>query len=195
MPPSKDNQGMPHTGTDPSNKGKRTKKPTMTRDQKIMKLLNFMYAVRKTDKKEIFSKLPSDIKDAPILDQMVKAQYLTRQLDDDGKDVRYSITNKGIKTLEYLLSLDEDVPIFDFLKAVKAKKDEQSEYDDMLKEIMCCDNADCVLVTERNPSESRFTESYKCKNCKTTVVYYIKLERYERYDKNGNIEYERNLTT
>ena len=67
--------------------------------------------------------------------------------------------------------------------------------DDLIKELTCCEKADCVLETEQNPSASRFTESYKCKNCKKTVVYYIKLERYERYDKNGNIEYERNLTT
>ena len=65
--------------------------------------------------------------------------------------------------------------------------------DDYVKEMMCCDNADCVLETEQNPSASRFAELYRCKNCKKTIVYYIILERYERYGKFGNLEYERNL--
>ena len=65
-----------------------------------------------------------------------------------------------------------------------------NEEDNLYDRMKCCNNPEHETVEQKNYSKHRFTEEYTCKNCKKTIVYYIRMLRYEKYDKNGNLEYD-----
>ena len=65
-----------------------------------------------------------------------------------------------------------------------------SEEDNLYDRMKCCDDFEAVSLDDKVYGKNRFMEEYTCKNCKKTVVFYIRLLRYERYDKKGNLEYD-----
>ena len=65
-----------------------------------------------------------------------------------------------------------------------------SEEDNLYDRMKCCDDREYETVEQKNYSKNRFTEEYTCKNCKKTIVYYIRMLRYERYSPTGEVEDE-----
>lgn len=65
-----------------------------------------------------------------------------------------------------------------------------SEEDNLYDRMKCCDDPEHETVEQKNYSTNRFMEEYSCKNCKKTVVFYIRMLRYERYSPTGEVEEE-----
>ena len=65
-----------------------------------------------------------------------------------------------------------------------------SEEKDYMEEMKCCDDYEAISLGDKVYGKNRFMEEYKCKNCGKVQVFYIRLLRYERYDKKGNLEYD-----
>ena len=65
-----------------------------------------------------------------------------------------------------------------------------NEEDNLYDRMKCCNNPEHETVEQKNYANNRFMEEYACKNCKKTVVFYIRMLRYERYSSTGQIEEE-----